>query len=159
MPVADLFANDGMHYLTRRPDEILTDDHRARTRPAGAARTGSCGAAARSTSPSRRWRGRDALDGERPRRGRRGSCSARSRRGRWRAPRAEALLAGETLTDERIAAAADAAYAVAKPMDNTDFELVWRKKMSPPAGRPTRCAKCAATTCEPSAHRLARQIL
>ena len=28
-----------------------------------------------------------------------------------------------------IAAAADAAYEIAKPMDNTDFELVWRKKM------------------------------
>ncbi len=33
------------------------------------------------------------------------------------------------LTDDVIAAAADAAYDVAKPMDNTDFELVWRKKM------------------------------
>ena len=28
-----------------------------------------------------------------------------------------------------MAAAADAAYEIAKPMDNTDFELVWRKKM------------------------------
>ena len=27
-----------------------------------------------------------------------------------------------------LAAAADAAYDIAKPMDNTDFELVWRKK-------------------------------
>jgi CO/xanthine dehydrogenase FAD-binding subunit len=44
-------------------------------------------------------------------------------------PKAEALLVGERLTDERIAAAAQAAYDVAKPMDNTDFELVWRKKM------------------------------
>ena len=45
------------------------------------------------------------------------------------APRAEALLVGETLSDERIAAAAHAVYEIAKPMDNTDFELVWRKKM------------------------------
>ena len=36
---------------------------------------------------------------------------------------------GQALTDEVIAATADAAYAIAKPMDNTDFELVWRKKM------------------------------
>ncbi|MEI6243928.1 MAG: hypothetical protein WCQ64_02685, partial [Acidobacteriota bacterium] len=28
-----------------------------------------------------------------------------------------------------IAAAAEAAFDVAKPMDNTDFELLWRKKM------------------------------
>src|SRR5258705_8472727 len=27
VPVADLFANDGIHYLTRRPDEILTQIH------------------------------------------------------------------------------------------------------------------------------------
>jgi hypothetical protein len=39
------------------------------------------------------------------------------------------LLVGHALTDERIAAAAQAVYDVAKPMDNTDFELVWRKKM------------------------------
>ena len=45
------------------------------------------------------------------------------------ADRAAALLKGEALTDEAIAAAAAAASEVAKPMDNTDFELVWRKKM------------------------------
>ncbi len=44
-------------------------------------------------------------------------------------PKADALLVGQPLTDDVIAAAADAAYDVAKPMDNTDFELVWRKKM------------------------------
>ena len=42
---------------------------------------------------------------------------------------AAALLVGQPLTDEVIAAAADAAYVIAKPMDNTDFELVWRKRM------------------------------
>ncbi len=36
---------------------------------------------------------------------------------------------GQRLTDEAIAAAAAAASEVAKPMDNTDFELVWRKRM------------------------------
>ena len=58
LPVADLYANDGMHYLTRQPDEILTAS-RCRAPTDGAARTGSCGAAARSISlwprpPSRR---------------------------------------------------------------------------------------------------------
>jgi uncharacterized protein YbjT (DUF2867 family) len=43
--------------------------------------------------------------------------------------KASALIAGQRLTDDLIAAAADAAYDVAKPMDNTDYELVWRKKM------------------------------
>ena len=58
-----------------------------------------------------------------------GSWPAPSRRGPWVRPRPKALLVGDQLTDERIAAAAHAVYAVAKPMDNTDFELVWRKKM------------------------------
>jgi hypothetical protein len=45
------------------------------------------------------------------------------------ADRAAALLLDADLTDDAIAAAAAAAADVAKPMDNTDFELVWRKKM------------------------------
>ena len=48
--VEDLFKNDGIDYLSRRPDEILTRGAACRT--AGRARTGSCAAAARSTSRS-----------------------------------------------------------------------------------------------------------
>jgi len=41
-----------------------------------------------------------------------------------------ASLVGKTLHDDAaIAAAADAAYAHAKPMDNTDFVLHWRKRV------------------------------
>ena len=32
LPLADLFANDGIHYLTKRPDEILTVDRVAAVR-------------------------------------------------------------------------------------------------------------------------------
>ena len=35
-----------------------------------------------------------------------------------------------TLGAETIAAAADAAYRPSKPMDNTDFDLSWRKQMT-----------------------------
>jgi hypothetical protein len=35
-----------------------------------------------------------------------------------------------TLGAETIAAAAEAAYRPSKPMDNTDFELSWRKQMT-----------------------------
>ena len=41
-------------------------------------------------------------------------------------------MRGHLLTDDLIAAAADAAYPAGKPMDNTDYELVWRKKMIRP---------------------------
>jgi hypothetical protein len=43
--------------------------------------------------------------------------------------RAAALLRGHALTDDLIAEAAAVASDIAKPMDNTDFELVWRKTM------------------------------
>jgi len=39
-------------------------------------------------------------------------------------------LVGHPLTDERIAAAADRAAQPARPMDNTDFSLHWRKRVT-----------------------------
>ena len=45
-------------------------------------------------------------------------------------PEAGAALRGAPLTDDSIAAAAEAAYRPSKPMDNTDFDLSWRKQMT-----------------------------
>jgi len=45
-------------------------------------------------------------------------------------PEAAVALQGTSLSDESIAAAADAAYRPSKPMDNTDFDLSWRKQMT-----------------------------
>ncbi len=42
---------------------------------------------------------------------------------------AAASLVGGALTDESIAAAAELAARPARPMDNTDFSLLWRKRM------------------------------
>jgi 4-hydroxybenzoyl-CoA reductase subunit beta len=39
-------------------------------------------------------------------------------------------LIGNTLTDEPIQAAAEAAYIKARPLDNTDFVYQWRKQMA-----------------------------
>lgn len=47
----------------------------------------------------------------------------------YRDAAAEAAVVGTTLTDDDIAAAAEAAFKPAKPMDNTDFVLNWRKHM------------------------------
>jgi 4-hydroxybenzoyl-CoA reductase subunit beta len=126
LPVAELFANDGMQYLTRQPDEILT----------------SIALPAASGWRSAYWklRRRGAFDfpvaaaavaaqfdGTRARNLRvvLGAVSSRP----LAAVRAAALGEGEELSDERINAMAIAAAELAKPMDNTDFELVWRKKM------------------------------
>jgi len=45
-------------------------------------------------------------------------------------PEAGAALQGAPLSHESIAAAAEAAYRPSKPMDNTDFDLSWRKQMT-----------------------------
>jgi CO/xanthine dehydrogenase FAD-binding subunit len=43
---------------------------------------------------------------------------------------AGAALKGTALEDEAIKAAAEEAYRPAKPLDNTDFDLSWRKQMT-----------------------------
>ena len=43
---------------------------------------------------------------------------------------AQAALVGRPLTDEAIEEAARLAYPLAKPVDNTDFALRWRKEMT-----------------------------
>ena len=45
-------------------------------------------------------------------------------------PEAGEALKGAPLSDESVAAAAEAAYRPSKPMDNTDFDLSWRKQMT-----------------------------
>ncbi len=39
-------------------------------------------------------------------------------------------IVGTNLDDDAIATAAQAAFKPAKPMDNTDFGLAWRKEMA-----------------------------
>ncbi len=126
--VADLYQNDGIHYLTRRPDEILAaidvpDRSLWRTTYWKLRRRGSfdfpvlsVAAAIKRATDGAVQEARIVL----------GAVASRP----LAAPKAEDALVGRPLTDESIAEAADAAFALAKPMDNTDFELVWRKKMS-----------------------------
>lgn len=126
LPVAELYADDGMHYLTKATDEILTSIMlpaaegwrssywKLRRRGAFDFPVASAAVAAR-------------LDGGRVLEMRivLGAVGCRP----VAAERASRLCEGQNLDDELIAAAADAAGEPAKPMDNTDFELVWRKKM------------------------------
>ena len=42
---------------------------------------------------------------------------------------AQAAIIGKPLTTESISAAAEAAFRPAKPLDNTDFHMSWRKEM------------------------------
>lgn len=134
LPLDDLYANDGMHYLTKRRDEILTSisvpsSHGRRSAYWKLRRRGSFDFPVASAAVAARMDGRRVID----LRIVLGAVASRP----MRASRAEALLVNADLTDQAIEAAASAAAEVARPMDNTDFELVWRKKMA------RRLAACA----------------
>jgi len=126
LPVAELFANDGMRYLTRRPDEILTSIA-VPARPGWRStywklrRRGSFDFPVAAAAVAARLDG-DALVEVRIVLGAVASRPLESER-------AAALLQGRRLTDDLIDEAAALAADIAKPMDNTDFELVWRKAM------------------------------
>jgi len=125
--VEDLYRNDGIAYLTKRPEELLTEIRLAK--PDG-------------------WRGsykklrrRGAFDfpvlsvGAAVRR--EGDLVAQARLvlgGVASAPirltASEAILRGRPLEGDTIEAAAVAAAGPSRPMDNTDFSFLWRKEMT-----------------------------
>ncbi len=124
--LSDLYANDGMHYLTRRRDEILTRVHLPssdgwRSTYWKLRRRGSFDFPVASVAAAARFDGDAIVDARIVL----GAVASRP----LEVPVAAERLAGQSLSDDLIAAVADDAYALAKPMDNTDFELIWRKKV------------------------------
>ena len=127
IPARDLFARDGIRYLTKAPDEILTG---VDLPPAGGWRTAY-----------RKLRRREAFDF--PVLGvavcLRFEQEVVAEARLWlgavaeaplEAAEAQAALTGRPLTDDAIEAASRLAFPVAKPVDNTDFGVRWRKEMS-----------------------------
>ena len=124
---ADLYANDGMAYLTKAPDELLVSYHlppvghwRAvylKLRRRGAFDFPVLGVAAwvRRVEGGTVQAARIVL----------GAVASYPQE----IPEAAAAIVGSRLDEKSIAAAADAAHRPAKPMDNTDFTLAWRKEM------------------------------
>jgi CO/xanthine dehydrogenase FAD-binding subunit len=124
---ADLYANDGMAYLTKQPDELLVSYHlppvngwRAsylKLRRRGSFDFPVLGVAAwvRRADDGTVKEARIVL----------GAVASHPQE----VPEAAAAIVGSRLEENAIAAAADAAYKPAKPMDNTDFTLAWRKEM------------------------------
>ncbi len=127
VPAAALYRDDGMAYLTRRPEEILTaillppvDGLRStywKLRRRGSFDFPILGVAAslRLGGGGTRADARIVL----------GAVSSHP----MRAAAAEGVLLGRRLTSELIEEAAAAAYAPAKPLDNTDLTLAYRKRM------------------------------
>ncbi|MEZ5332330.1 MAG: FAD binding domain-containing protein [Thermoanaerobaculia bacterium] len=130
IPVADLYRDDGIDYLGKRPEEIVTaitlpdgaDATRCRSSFWKLRRRGSIDFAVLSAAVAL-W-----LDGA----GRverasivLGAVASRP----LPVPEAAALLLGQTPTPDLLAEAARLAAKPATPFDNTDFQAQWRKKM------------------------------
>jgi 4-hydroxybenzoyl-CoA reductase subunit beta len=126
-PVEELYRNDGIDYLTKAPDELLTEIRipkpggwktayaKLRRRGAFDFPVLSVGAAVR-------------VEGDRVREARLvlgGVASAP-----LRLTRAEEALVGSSLNAAAIAEASEAAAGPSRPMDNTDFSFLWRKEMT-----------------------------
>jgi 4-hydroxybenzoyl-CoA reductase subunit beta len=126
IPAAALYRNDGIEFLTKQPDELLVAYHLP---PVDGWK-----------ATYRKLRRRDAFDFPVL-----GVAASITRAGDGTVQRARivlgavasypmdldaaALLVGHRLDATTIGAAADAAYRPAKPMDNTDLTLGWRKEM------------------------------
>ena len=127
IPLEALYANDGIHYLTKRPEELLTEIRVPR--PDG------------WRASYRKLRRRGAFDfpvlsvGAAVRREGEVVAEARIVLGAVasapvRAARGEEVLVGRVLDAAAIAEAAEASAGPSRPMDNTDFSFLWRKEMT-----------------------------
>ena len=122
----DLYRNDGIDYLARQHDEILTEVAlpnaegwkstywKLRRRGAFDFPVLGVAAAVRTAADGTVEDARIVL----------GAVSSRPL-----LTEAGQLLVGGQLTDEAIAAAGKKAASAAKPMDNTDLDLYWRKNV------------------------------
>jgi 4-hydroxybenzoyl-CoA reductase subunit beta len=125
----DLYKNDGIEYLTRKADEILTevrlpDAAGWRSTYWKLRRRGSfdfpvlgVAAAAKFARDGAVEEARIAL----------GAVASRP----FLVPRAGETLVGKRLSDDVIAEAAAAVASRAKPMDNADMDIYWRKQVTP----------------------------
>jgi len=127
VPLVDLYKNDGIDYLARRPDEILTEVLLPEA------------AGWKSTYWKLRRRGSFdfpvlgvaaavKMNGEVVEEARIALGAVASRP--FLVDKAGAALAGRKLSDEVIAEAAATVASRAKPMDNTDMDLYWRKEVA-----------------------------
>ena len=125
IPVETLYRNDGIEYLSRRPDEILTE---VRV-PSGwqstywkLRRRGSFDFPILGVAAAVR------MDGEVVQEARIALGAVASRP--FLVEKAGAFLKGRKLTDDVIKQASELVANRAKPMDNTDMDLYWRKEVA-----------------------------
>jgi 4-hydroxybenzoyl-CoA reductase subunit beta len=123
----DLYQNDGIHYLKKRPHELLTGILLPRPNGWRAAylklrRRGAFDFPVLGVAACLEFEGRVVTSAKI-------YLNAVSM-SPLEATEAERAILGQELNDRSISAAGDAAFVAAKPMDNADFHLHWRKEMA-----------------------------
>jgi 4-hydroxybenzoyl-CoA reductase subunit beta len=124
--LADLYKNDGIDYLSRKPDEILTEvmlpeAEGWRSTYWKLRRRGSFDLPGLGVAAAVKMKG-DTVEEARIALG---AVASRP----FLVDKAGAYLAGKKLSDDVIAEAAASVASRAKPMDNTDLDLYWRKEV------------------------------
>jgi 4-hydroxybenzoyl-CoA reductase subunit beta len=125
IPVENLYKNDGIDYLSRRPDEILTavkvpQDWKSTYWKLR--RRGSFDFPILGVAVALKFAG-DAIEHARVALG---AVASRP----FLVEKASEYLKGRKLTDEVIAEASAMIASRAKPLDNTDMDLYWRKEVA-----------------------------
>ena len=126
--LSDLYKNDGIDYIKRRPDEILAEVlldsvHGWKSTYWKLRRRGSFDFPVLSVAAAARFSSHGVVEDARIVVG-----SAASRP--LVAGEAAKSLLGRLLNPETIAEAAALAARIAKPLDNTDFDMTWRKRVT-----------------------------
>ncbi len=126
--LADLYNNDGLDYIKRKPNEILAEVmldslHGWKSTYWKLRRRGSFDFPVLSVAAATRISGSGIVEEARIVIG-----SAASRP--LVAAEAAKTLVGRALNADTIAEAAVLAARIAKPLDNTDFDMSWRKKVT-----------------------------
>lgn len=128
VPLTELYQNDGIHYIRRQPNELLTEVlldsldgwnstyWKLRRRGSFDFPVLSVAAAVRLSSQGTVVDARIVV----------GSVACLP----LVAKEASRSLVGRTLDQESIAEAATLAARIAKPLDNTDFDMTWRKRVT-----------------------------
>jgi 4-hydroxybenzoyl-CoA reductase subunit beta len=126
LKLEDLYRNDGIDYLARRPDEVLTEvrvpDNGFTSTYWKLRRRGSFDFPILGVAAAIRFSG-DVVEEARIALG---AVASRP----FLVEKAGAFLKGRKLTDEVIAEASSLVASRAKPMDNTDMDLYWRKEVA-----------------------------
>ena len=126
--LAELYNNDGLDYIKRKPNEILAevllnDLHGWKSTYWKLRRRGSFDFPVLSVAAAARISGNDVVEEARIVIG---SAACRP----LVAVDAAKSLVGRALNADAIAEAAVLAARIAKPLDNTDFDMSWRKKVT-----------------------------